>query len=75
MLIANQKVQIFCPISPTEQDNGRLQQEIEKRLLIEKTSQKEIDRLRRELERLRNQAPKTVIVKEVYTLIRWIMVN
>jgi len=50
----------------SEQENGRLQQEIEKRLQIEQTSQKEIDRLRRELERLRNQAPRTIIVKEVY---------
>ena len=38
--------------------------EIDKRLQAEKSSQQEIERLRRELERLRNQPVKTLIVKE-----------
>ena len=39
--------------------------EIEKRLMAEKVAQQEIDRLRRELERTRNQAPKTLFVEKV----------
>lgn len=50
--------------APNEQESGRLQAEIDKRIAAEKNSQREIDRLRRELERVRNQGPKTIIVPQ-----------
>lgn len=49
---------------PNEAENGRIQAEIDKRLLAEKAAQQEIERLRRELERVRHQAPKTVVVTQ-----------